>query len=261
MDILALDFDGVICDSAAEAGVAGWKAAARLWPDRFRGDTPAEIIESFRQVRPVMETGYESILLVRLLRDGCPVDNILKNSNSLFSCLMHDESIPKDELVHVFGKTRDAWMADDLQSWLDMHDFYEGTVNAVNRSDVPAYIITTKEKRFALALCDAVGLRVAKARVFGLESGKKSDVLGQLSRRYENARFHFVEDRFATLIQMTESIDFYLRLYFADWGYNTANDRDRAENTPEIEVLTQDQFPEFVKSLNFTTKDKKSTKG
>ena len=103
MDILALDFDGVICDSAGEAAVAGWKGAARLWPQRFRGDAPLEIVEGFRRGRPVMEFGYESILLVRLLRDGCSIDKILDDAPSLFSGLIRNESLIIDNLVHVFG--------------------------------------------------------------------------------------------------------------------------------------------------------------
>jgi len=27
----ALDFDGVICDSAVETGITGWKSACTLW--------------------------------------------------------------------------------------------------------------------------------------------------------------------------------------------------------------------------------------
>lgn len=246
MDILALDFDGVICDSAGEAAVAGWRGAARLWPGRFQGDPPAEMIEEFRQVRPVMETGYESILLARLLRDGYTVPEILESSTGLFSGLMRDACITRDELVPLFGETRDRWIADDLRGWLDMHDDYEGIVDALNQSDLPVYIITTKEKRFALSLCDDIALRIPEADIFGLESGNKQHVLAKLSGRHENPRFHFVEDRLPTLMQMVDGVDFDVRLYFATWGYHTADERDKADTIPQINVLTQDQFPRFV---------------
>ena len=31
--IYALDFDGVICDSAVETAITGWKAASSIWKD------------------------------------------------------------------------------------------------------------------------------------------------------------------------------------------------------------------------------------
>lgn len=248
-DILALDFDDVICNSADEAAVTGWRAAGRLWPSRFEGDAPAEIIERFRMVRPVMETGYESILLVRLLRDGLSVDKILDDAASLFTRLINEPSIERDRLIPLFGQTRDAWIAADLSDWIGRHRFYDGVVDALNQSDVPTYIITTKEKRFASALCDAAGLRIPEAHVFGLESGRKSAVLAELSRRHKGARFHFIEDRLATLLQMADCGDLDVRLYFAEWGYNTAEDREQADQAPNIRVLTQDRFPAFVRSF------------
>lgn len=246
MDILALDFDGVICDSADEAALTGWRAAGRLWPRRFQGDAPVELMEGFRMVRPVMETGYESILLVRLLRDGLSMDKILDDAPSLFTRMINEEFIDIDRLIRLFGQTRDAWITADLPDWIGRHQFYDGVVDALNQSDVPTYIITTKEKRFVLALCDAAGLRIPGAHVFGLEKGRKSAVLAELSRRHQGARFHFVEDRLPTLLQTADLGDLDVRLYFADWGYNTAEDREQADRAQNIQVLTQDRFPALV---------------
>ena len=47
--IWALDFDGVLCDSARETGTSAWKCCQRLWPnecDRWSASIPvARIIE------------------------------------------------------------------------------------------------------------------------------------------------------------------------------------------------------------------------
>ena len=64
--IYALDFDGVICDSAVETAITGWKAAGTLWGDMPTA-APQAIIEQFRLIRPMIETGYEAILAMRLL--------------------------------------------------------------------------------------------------------------------------------------------------------------------------------------------------
>ena len=248
MDILALDFDGVICRSAEEACVSGWKAAARLWPDRFDGDAPAEILEGFERVRPVMEFGFHAILLVRLLRDGCSVEQILGDAPLLLSDVMLGEGLSEEAWVRLFGTTRDHWMMEDLAGWVDRHGFYEGTIDALNHSDLPTYIITTKEKRFAVALCAAAGLHLDAERVFGMESGSKLSVLTDLSDIHVNAQFHFLEDRLSTLIKVKEGANFKVRLYWAAWGYHTPTERDRAGTITDMQVLFLDQFPEFVRS-------------
>ncbi len=246
MDILALDFDGVICRSAGEACVSGWKAAGRLWPERFGGAVPAAVLGGFERVRPVMEVGFQAVLLVRLLRDGCAVEEILDDAPSLFSDLMRREALSRERLVRLFGTTRDRWMAENLPEWIGCHEFYAGTVDTVNRSPWPAYIITTKEKRFAVALCAAAGLRLPEDHVFGLESGKKWMVLKQLARRHENARLHFLEDRLGALLQADAGVGVDLRLYWASWGYHTPAERNRAEALADITVLSLEQFPEFA---------------
>ena len=32
-DLLALDFDGVLCDSARETGMTAWRAGQAIWSD------------------------------------------------------------------------------------------------------------------------------------------------------------------------------------------------------------------------------------
>ncbi|NOR71147.1 MAG: HAD family hydrolase, partial [Methylomarinum sp.] len=48
--IYALDFDGVICDSALETGVSGWKAAAKIWDDFTTSLPSKDFSDKFRQV-------------------------------------------------------------------------------------------------------------------------------------------------------------------------------------------------------------------
>ena len=51
------------------------------------------------------------------------------------------------QLVELFGSTRDAWMADDLDGWLAANEIYEGVPAIVQhlRSQGSFYIVTTKQ--------------------------------------------------------------------------------------------------------------------
>ena len=73
--VYALDFDGVICDSAVETAITGWKAASQLWSE-MPEEVPQELIDRFREVRPIIETGFEAILTMRMLFLGETVQAI-----------------------------------------------------------------------------------------------------------------------------------------------------------------------------------------
>jgi hypothetical protein len=79
-DILALDFDGVICASADESSSTAVMTAKRLWPDKMT-DKDDLMIEKLKEIRPIIETGYESVLLARkmneMLRNGLAADKLI----------------------------------------------------------------------------------------------------------------------------------------------------------------------------------------
>ncbi|MFS8018468.1 hypothetical protein Hanom_Chr15g01392401 [Helianthus anomalus] len=62
-DLYTLDFDGVLCDSVRETAISCVKAAKLRWPELFA--TVDSSLEDWF-LRPVVETGYETLLIVRL---------------------------------------------------------------------------------------------------------------------------------------------------------------------------------------------------
>ena len=75
---------------------------------------PAELLEQFRQVRPVMGTGYESILIVRMLMNGETVEEIMTDYSTNVLDIHRDSKMDIDELKALYGKTRDEWINEDL---------------------------------------------------------------------------------------------------------------------------------------------------
>ena len=68
--IVALDFDGVLCDSARETALSAWRAGAVYWPEWDRAAASESQIGRFIQLRPHLETGYQSVLIMRMIADG-----------------------------------------------------------------------------------------------------------------------------------------------------------------------------------------------
>lgn len=245
--IYALDFDGVICDSAVETGIAGWKAATHFWNDMQPPLPPSVLIEQFRQARPIIETGYEAILIMRLLFRGDSVTSILRNFSAKKRRLLMQEQLDSDRLKCLFGEVRDQWIESTPEEWRAMNPLFPGVAKKLARlsENAPWYIVTTKQERFVKEILAANGLAFPAEHIFGLDRRmKKEDVLIKLLERHPQLTLHFIEDRLPALLKVLDNDLLQdVKLFFADWGYNTERDKDEAKRHPAIRVIS---LPEFL---------------
>lgn len=227
--IYALDFDGVICDSAVETAITGWKAAATIWND-MPEVAPNSVIAHFREVRPIIETGYEAILVIRLLHLGETTESIYGGRYADQSRLLLQQArLTIDDLKKLFGETRDRWISADMADWIAMNPLYPGMVEKLRRLGQRHtwYVITTKQERFVKNILQANAIELVDERIFGLDRNmSKLEVLNGLRAQYPGATIHFVEDRLPAL----QSVQKYpeladVKLSFALWGYNTVEDK------------------------------------
>ncbi|EYU32142.1 hypothetical protein MIMGU_mgv1a011872mg [Erythranthe guttata] len=196
-DLYALDFDGVLCDSCGESSLSAVKAAKVRWPSLFDGvESSLEdwIVDQMHIVRPVVETGYENLLLVRLLleiqmpsirkssiAEGLTVEEILENWSTIKPVIMAEWDEDRDVLIDLFGKVRDEWIDNDLATWIGANRFYPGVADALKFASSKLYIVTTKQGRFAEALLrEIAGVVIPPERIYGLGTGPKVKVLKQL---------------------------------------------------------------------------------
>lgn len=252
MGVLALDFDGVLCDSVRETAVTAWRAGAQLWPEWRELEPPATIVDQFVEVRPLLETGYQAILLMRVLADGASQAVIEREFPDLIAAAARAAGRDREELVTLFGQVRDNWIEEDSADWLRRHRFYPGVAAALNRAlhRHSIFILTTKQSRFADALLTANGVSFPRERIFGLETGtSKAAQLQSLRARpeYACARFHFVEDRLATLerVAACRELDA-VQLCLAAWGYVKGADLARAACDARLRVC---QLADFLQLL------------
>ena len=247
-DIFALDFDGVLCDSAAEMAVTAWRAGAQIWPAWDVPEPPSEYLSRFLRLRPVIETGHQSILLMRLIDNGLGDETIALQFPELCTRLLEETEHPPAGLVRLFAQARDIWIDRDLDDWLSRHTFYPEVIKTFAKKAItdPVFILTTKQERFVRILLQSRGIRLPADRIFGLDTGKsKEDVLEQLSQRseFDGGRFHFVEDRLQTLIRVAGRRRLrHVLLYLAAWGYNTPKDREMAASIRRITIWDSSDF-------------------
>eukprot|EP01043_Picozoa_sp_COSAG02_P039881 COSAG02_NODE_3183_length_7215_cov_13.727234_2_plen_266_part_00 len=165
--LVALDFDGVLVDSAAETALSGFAAAKALWPGAAwltrrlrRPDQLAALVSNFEQIRPCLETGWESSILLHLLAEGMPNEDIMANFQSgLRDETMAKLNVTKETCNNALKQAREEWIGEDGTSddWLAAHGFYDGACQSVRDllaagrvEDV--FVITTKAADFSKRL-------------------------------------------------------------------------------------------------------------
>ena len=207
---LALDFDGVVCDSEPESSISGWKHGVELWPDVFSDETQRDrVLAGLKKVRPVVETGFENTILARALLEELPghsADDIIANWGGLMPGLMSRWGLDRAEMVAGYGKIRDDWMEADLAGWLAPNLIYPGVAEAciaAEESDkCDLYVVTTKQARFASAIMERRATRrPGQSRLLAdrLRLAQDGRPRGPGRRRRAEREKIFVEDKLSTL--------------------------------------------------------------
>ncbi|YAF98075.1 MAG: HAD family hydrolase [Nodularia sp. CChRGM 3473] len=251
--ILALDFDGVICDGLIEYFEVAWRAYCQIWSPA-NTTPPDDLALRFYRLRPVIETGWEMPVLIKVLVDEVPEEKILQEWANITPQILLDNNLQAKEIGAKLDNLRDEWINTDLDGWLSLHRFYPGVLEKIKvtvANEVKLYIVTTKEGRFVQQLLQREGLNLPPTAIFGKEVKRpKYEILRELIHvaNQKPISLWFVEDRLKTLQLVQQQTDLgNVKLFLADWGYNTQTERKSAQNDPRIQVLS---LPQFAKDFS-----------
>jgi phosphoglycolate phosphatase-like HAD superfamily hydrolase len=242
--ILALDFDGVICDGMAEYWQTAWRTYTQVWQlDRL--EPSPGVAEKFRELRPLIEVGWEMPVLIRALTLGISTERMQSSWQRIRDRILADGRLSGVKVSQQLDSVRDNWISQDPASWLRLHQFYPGVIDLLkdlpNRKIQPV-IITTKESRFVTQLLVEQGVELASEFVWGKELKRsKTDSLKQILDRgtKKPPTVWFVEDRLSTLSKVATQPELEsVKLYLAEWGYNTAAEREAAIGQARIQTLS-----------------------
>ena len=247
--LLALDFDGVICDTVREGCRSAWQVCREFV--KLDGDVPPpELKAKFVRLRPVLESGWEFPVLVLCILDGIPEATIFRSFQTECRRRILDKyRVTPKELAARFDAVRDRAIARSLVGWLADQGLYPGMaerLQAVLRGETEVYVITTKEGRFAHKLLEIHGVTMPADRVWGKEQARpKPELLRVLARErgVEYGNIWFVEDRLKTLQSVEREGDLTeMGLFLATWGYVMPTDKDEAARGRRIVSLTLERF-------------------
>ena len=179
--ILALDFDGVICDGLIEYFITTKKTYSKIWKKDI-SEHSETLASSFYRLRPVIETGWEMPILLRAFVLNIDEDKILNQWSEVAQEIVKNEQLDTKEIANTLDNVRDEWISSDLDSWLKLHRFFPGIIERLGEilnSSTQLYIVTTKEGRFASKLLYQQGIELPRASIIGKESKRP---------KYENSQ-------------------------------------------------------------------------
>jgi phosphoglycolate phosphatase-like HAD superfamily hydrolase len=224
-ELLALDFDGVVCDALEECALVTWLGIHPLdpslsGPDRL-GAVPAEFIARFRTVRD-----YARLLdhfVVAHLPESAGIAS-QADFDRLFDAL-------SPEYVRQFTDTatraREWLRTREPEFWLDLHTLYPGIADLLRRYRGSVVVVTAKDADSVRAILARHGLDGTVAEVFG-ECSRKDETVREVSARWgvPLERVTFVDDNLTNAARVAATG---ARVRWAQWGYQTPEHRAEAE--------------------------------
>jgi phosphoglycolate phosphatase-like HAD superfamily hydrolase len=261
-DVLALDFDGVICDSAGECLFTAYCAYAKAAGLPMADDPqaiPSDWRRQFYRIRPFIRDGKDYLLILYFVHHRVPVRtqrDFDEQSRSRMPDILARIAPGQDEqaLEQLFQGTRRVIRANNEAAWKEMNPLYGGIIQgfrACREGMARIYVTTSKPTDAVLKILEHHGVVVPEAQVLGKDKfeGVK-DKNAQLRTVRETAavpfeRLHFVDDQVSHLL-VAKALN--VNCYLAAWGYNT--DEQKAEaSAAGLTILQDKDVPEWMKRV------------
>lgn len=222
--ILALDFDGVVCDALEECALVTW-LGIHPYDTSVPGPAqlaaiPAEFLERFRKVRD-----YSRLLdhfVVAHLPEAASIAS-QADFDRLFEAL--DPSyVQKFTAKATAARDRFRTLEDDF--WLDLHTLYPGIPALLRRFAGSIVVVTAKDAASVRAILGRHGLGDTVAEIFG-ETGAKAEAVQDVCGRWgvPPERVTFIDDNLTNAIRVGA---IGARSRWAQWGYQTPEHRAEA---------------------------------
>jgi phosphoglycolate phosphatase-like HAD superfamily hydrolase len=263
MEILVLDFDGVICDSSDETARSGWLAGSFLWPEWAKHDITPRFTREFRKLRPLLHTGFESIAILKAIEEKYSTPFIKSNYNMIMRQIFTSSQYNFDDLKAFMNRVREDWIRINEKDWLSKQRLYPGLeefIPLAQKKYDSVYILTTREGQFASRLLKYFSIDFDEENIIGLEKGKDKtehlkDLLalaegtGKKGKKSKAGSVIFLDDRYLTLEKIVKDKDLdKVSLYMPCWGYNFSEERYAAGDEERISLLELEDLSSLLEN-------------
>jgi phosphoglycolate phosphatase-like HAD superfamily hydrolase len=218
---LFIDFDGVICDSAAECLFSSWVAYDRLTRDSEDGgqppsaplSVPVALRARFLHLRPFIRAGDDYVLIQRLL-----AGNRTPSRQEEFDHARR-EAGPQTLARYgdVLNRVRQELMAHDREHWLRLNPLYPGMAELLRAADwATTWILSTKRPLYIQAILAFYELPVPPRAILHAAAVSKLETVAAVLDERQAERAALVDDQ---LDHLVGNDDPRIKVYLAAWGY------------------------------------------
>jgi phosphoglycolate phosphatase-like HAD superfamily hydrolase len=233
--LLALDFDGVISDSAREGFVVALRAYRTMWPGAHLpevadADDAPGLYRAFVDLMPLGNRAEDYAVVLAALEQGHP----LAGQSSYDAFFAAQDPAELGEFHRRFYEVRDAWAARDPDGWLDQMKPYPRIREVLRRhaGEVILAIATAKDRASVGRLLQSYGIDdlFPPERVLDKEAGRsKRGHLEALAARTGTPlpEILFVDDK---LNHLGSVRSLGVGCALAAWGYNGSGEQALARS-------------------------------
>ncbi len=240
--ILALDFDGVICDSAGEclftsysyyAPIAGLPSAPGL------DEIPEGLRKKFYRIRPFIQDGKDYMLILYFITNGIPIegqeDFDQSSRDHLDRVCQEVGAADAKQLEELFQRKRREIRTRNETAWLGLNPLYreleEGLLACQERFD-RIYVTTSKPTDAVVEILAHHRIPLPENHIYGydkVETGRGKN--GHLKKVHQLTgtpfeEIHLVDDQ---LSHLKAARQLGANCYHASWGYTTDQQRQEAD--------------------------------
>ncbi len=242
IQLLALDFDGVIADSILECALVAYNGYHTFQGSGTRVKSPQEIstdtLSKFRLLRPYIRSGEDYLYLLQALDEGITIADQVEFDK------FHDTHLDRKELYYqLFYAEREALIISDYENWIALNPLYNGMIDFLQslKPGLLLQIVSTKKSQYISSILDYNGIRLATKQIH--QAGRrlsKTDIIKRLlqENQLSPGQVVFVDDHPDT-VRKVSAIGVVCLL--AGWGYNNAEQR-RMYRAIKLELVDFQQF-------------------
>ena len=222
--LLFIDFDGVICDSAAECLFSSWVAYDRLTGPVGSGRRvarqpasppafPVALRQRFLTLRPFIRAGDDYVLIQRLLACGRAPSN-----QEAFDQARHEVGAQTlARYAAALTSVRQELLADDREHWLRLNPLYDGVAELLRAADwETTRILSTKRPEFIEAILAFHEVPVPSSAILHAADVSKLEMVAAALDEGAAERAALVDDQ---LDHLLGNDDERIAVYLATWGY------------------------------------------
>jgi len=238
--VLALDFDGVVCDALGECAAVTWYAAnagANVPPGPAAAvrRVPAAFLATFASARAYSRT-LADFMVANAVRSGVTLDRVT------FERWRAEVGPGRLAAQARRGETiRAEWRRTYPKEWIGLHKVQAQVASLVRAVDEPLAIVSAKDAESIREILAAAGLDQCVSRIVGSCQDKPAvlaELVADAQRQSGARRVLFIDDNLENALAAARMPG--IESHWAHWGYHGPED-DRAAAKAGMPPLLLDQ--------------------